>query len=66
MPPCLANARQAMIQLDRLMLAGEHPVALLGQISVPLRRLAAAARIVQQAQAAGSASTCGRRLNGPE
>ncbi len=47
------DAQEAMVQLDRLILAGEHPVALLGQISSPLRRLAAAARIVTQDQAAG-------------
>jgi len=51
------DAQEAMVQLDRLILAGEHPVALLGQISSPLRRLAAAARIVAQDQAAG------RRIN---
>jgi DNA polymerase III delta subunit len=40
------------VQLDRLLLAGEAPVALLAQISASLRLLAAAARIVVQAETA--------------
>jgi DNA polymerase-3 subunit delta len=47
------NARDAMLQLDRLLLAGESPVAILGQISASLRRLAAATRIILTAEAAG-------------
>jgi DNA polymerase III subunit delta len=42
----------ALQQLDRLLLSGEVPIALLAQISATLRRLAAAARIVAQAEAA--------------
>ena len=53
----LGNVREAMLQLDRLFLSGEHPVAILGQISATLRRLAAATRTVLQAEAAG------RRVN---
>ncbi|MHC4176927.1 MAG: DNA polymerase III subunit delta [Planctomycetota bacterium] len=45
--------RGAMTQLDRLLLAGESPVGLLGQISASLRRLAAATRLVCQTEAAG-------------
>lgn len=46
------DARAALAQLDRLLLAGEVPIALLAQISSSLRRLAAAARIVAQAERA--------------
>ncbi|MEX0678300.1 MAG: DNA polymerase III subunit delta [Pirellulales bacterium] len=46
------DSHQALVQLDRLLLAGEAPIALLAQISASLRRLAAAARIVAQAEAA--------------
>jgi DNA polymerase-3 subunit delta len=42
----------ALEQLDRLLLAGETPVGLLAQISSSLRRLAAATRLVIQAEAA--------------
>ena len=48
------NAKDAMVQLDRLLLGGEQPIAVLGQIAANLRRLAAATRIVFQAQAAGN------------
>ncbi|MGD0900511.1 MAG: DNA polymerase III subunit delta [Thermoguttaceae bacterium] len=44
---------EAMVQLDRLLLAGEAPVGLLGQISASLRRLAAATRLVVQSEAPG-------------
>ncbi|HEV3415781.1 MAG TPA: hypothetical protein VG056_03175 [Pirellulales bacterium] len=47
------GAREALIQLDRLILAGESPVALMGQIAWRFRQLAGAARIVMQSQAAG-------------
>ncbi len=43
----------AMRQLDRLMTADENPIALLGQISASLRRLAAATRRILQTEAAG-------------
>ena len=43
----------ALVQLDRLLLGGENPVALLGQISFSLRRFAAATQLVVQAEAAG-------------
>lgn len=43
----------ALEQLERLLLSGEAPVALLAQISSSLRRLAAATRLVLQAEAAG-------------
>jgi len=47
------NAREAMMQLDRLLGSGETPVGLLGQISASLRRFAAATRLILQAEAAG-------------
>jgi DNA polymerase-3 subunit delta len=47
------DVRGALVQLDRLLLAGESPVAILGQISASLRRLAAATRLVLRAEAAG-------------
>ncbi len=46
------NVRQALLQLDRLLAAGEQPLGLLGQISTSLRRFAAATRLVLQAEAA--------------
>jgi DNA polymerase-3 subunit delta len=47
------DAREALTQLDRLLLAGEQPVAILGQIAATLRRFAAATRLVLAAAAAG-------------
>ena len=47
------NARAALVQLDRLLSAGEQPVALLGQISASLRRFAAATRLILQGEATG-------------
>ncbi len=47
------NLRQALVELDRLLLAGTEPVAVLGQISGSLRRLAAATRLVLAGEAAG-------------
>jgi len=47
------HPREALAQLDRLLLAGENPIALLGQIAASLRRFAAATRLVLQAEAAG-------------
>src|SRR5436190_6551931 len=44
---------EAMAQLDRLLHAGEHPLALVGSLSWSLRRYAAATRIFQQAERAG-------------
>lgn len=46
------DTHAALVQLDRLLLGGEVPIALLAQISASLRRLAAAARIVAQAEGA--------------
>ena len=46
------NVGEALLQLDRLLAAGEQPLGLLGQISTSLRRFAAATRLVLQAEAA--------------
>jgi DNA polymerase III subunit delta len=43
----------ALAQLDRLLNAGEHPLALVGSLGWSLRRYAAATRIFQQAERTG-------------
>jgi len=43
----------ALTQLDRLLHAGEHPLAVIGSLSWSLRRYAAATRLYQQAERAG-------------
>lgn len=45
------NARAALAQLDRLLMAGEHPIGILAQIASTLRRFAAATRLVESAEA---------------
>lgn len=47
------DMRETIVQLDRLLLAGEAPVAVLAQISASLRRLAAATRLILAAESAG-------------
>lgn len=47
------DAGSALTQLDRLLHAGEHPLALVGSLSWSLRRYAAATRIFQQAERGG-------------
>jgi len=47
------NAREALVELDRLLLAGEHPVAILAQVGSTLRRFAAATRVILDGEAAG-------------
>lgn len=47
------KAADALVQLDRLLLSGEAPIALLAQIGSTLRRFAAATRLVEQAESAG-------------
>jgi DNA polymerase-3 subunit delta len=47
------DAADALAQLDRLLHAGEHPLALVGSLSWSLRRYAAATRIFQQAERGG-------------
>lgn len=47
------RTRQALLELDRLLLAGEAPIAVLAQIGATLRRFGAATRYIQQAESAG-------------
>jgi len=47
------DAGEALVQLDRLLQSGEHPLALVGSISWSLRRYAAATRVFQQAERRG-------------
>ncbi|HZZ27039.1 MAG TPA: hypothetical protein VFE46_03450 [Pirellulales bacterium] len=44
------QAAVALVELDRLLLAGEEPIALLAMMSGSLRRMAAATRIIEQAE----------------
>lgn len=50
------DAAEALAQLDRLLLSGEHPVALLGQIGATLRRFAVAVRLFEQDAEGGRGS----------
>ncbi len=47
------NAPGALIQLDRLLLSGENPVGLLAQMAATLRRISAAAHLVEQDEREG-------------
>ncbi|MCE9552015.1 MAG: DNA polymerase III subunit delta [Planctomycetes bacterium] len=47
---CEGRTADALQQLDRLILAGEHPIAILGQIAFTLRMLARATRLYIAAQ----------------
>ncbi len=47
---------EALVQLDRLLLAGEHPIALLAQIAASLRRLATATQLVLAGEKTGRRS----------
>lgn len=48
------QTRDALVQLDRLLLTGEVPIALLAQLGASLRRMAAAVRLVEQGELTGS------------
>lgn len=50
----IGDLKGALTQLDRLLLAGENPIAILGQIAATLRRFAAATRIVLAGEASRS------------
>jgi DNA polymerase-3 subunit delta len=50
---CSGQTTEALRELDRLLQAGEEPLALFGPISWSLRRFAAATRFVEQAERAG-------------
>lgn len=47
------DARDALAQLDRLLLAGEQPIGLMAQIGSSLRKFSAAACLVEQAERTG-------------
>lgn len=51
------RAEDALLQVERLVTAGEHPIGILGQIAATLRRFAEATRRIEQAE------TAGRRIN---
>jgi DNA polymerase-3 subunit delta len=44
------HAAEAIVELDRLLAAGDHPVAILGPMAASLRRFASAARYFEQAE----------------
>lgn len=50
---CDGNAGEALLQLDRILSAGEHPQAMFGAFSWSLRRFAAATRNVEAMERAG-------------
>jgi len=50
---CDGNAADALLQLDRLLQAGDHPVAIFGQMSWSLRRYNAAVRVFEAAERQG-------------
>jgi DNA polymerase-3 subunit delta len=56
------DAPTALAQLERLLWAGEVPIALLGQIAASLRRLAAATRLVEQRGSNKRSMSLGRAL----
>ncbi len=47
------DAREALGQLERLLMGGEVPIAILAQIASNLRRLAAATRLITEGEAVG-------------
>ncbi|HJT34168.1 MAG TPA: DNA polymerase III subunit delta [Pirellulales bacterium] len=47
------RTRQALVELDRLLLSGENPIGVLAQIGASLRRFAAATRFIEQSEGAG-------------
>jgi DNA polymerase-3 subunit delta len=53
---------EALIQLDRLLLSGEVPIALMGQVGASLRRMAAAVRLLEQAELTGRRSSLRQAL----
>ena len=51
------NARAALDELERLIAAGQNPIALLNQMASPLRRFATATRCIETAEAGGRRMT---------
>jgi DNA polymerase-3 subunit delta len=56
------DSRSALAQLDRLLLAGENAIGILAQMSASLRRLAAATRLIEQAEKTGRRATLRQAL----
>ncbi len=56
------SAAQALVELDHLLSGGEVPISILAQISSSLRRFAAAAQLIGQAEAAGRRITLRQAL----
>lgn len=56
------DAREALVQLDKLLLSGESPIALVAQMGSSLRRFAAATRAIEQAEAEGRRITLRQAL----
>lgn len=50
---CNGEAAEALLQLDRLLQAGDHPIAIFGQMSWSLRRYNAAVRVFEAAERQG-------------
>ncbi len=51
------DAAAALVQLDRLLLAGEVPIAILAMWSASLRKFAAATRMIERAESSGESLT---------
>jgi DNA polymerase-3 subunit delta len=56
------DAREALKQLDRLLLSGEDPIGVLAQISSTLRRFAAVTRMMEQGDKSGYRPTLRQAL----
>ncbi|MEX2119480.1 MAG: DNA polymerase III subunit delta [Pirellulales bacterium] len=56
------KAAEAIHELDRLLLAGENPIAILAQIGSTLRRFAAATRVIEQHETEGRRITLSQAL----
>ena len=59
---CDGNAGEALLQLDRLLMSGEHPQAMFGAFSWSLRRFAAATRAVEAMERSGRRPNLGEAL----
>jgi DNA polymerase-3 subunit delta len=47
------DSREALLQLDKLLLSGESPIAIIAQMGSSIRRFAAATRLIERAEAEG-------------
>jgi DNA polymerase-3 subunit delta len=59
---CDGSAADALLQLDRLLQAGEHPIAIFGQMSWSLRRYNAAVRVFEAAERQGRKMSLGEAM----